>query len=98
MAKSIRDYRIRHRNTLELLHDDDCDDDGGQIRRQHAYFSDDYDDGLFQHYDDHQKLAHASINDGDFHYALVDLHDGLLLQVNFAFVANLAQFPVVVPT
>lgn len=69
------------------------------------YFSDDYDvlraiihdDDLIQHYDDHQKLAHASFNDGnhdDFRYALVGLHDGRLLQVKLVFDLEL---PVVVP-
>ena len=66
------------------------------------YFSDDYDvlraiihdDDLIQHYDDHQILARASINGGDFRHALVDLHDGLLLQVKLVFDFEL---PVVVP-
>lgn len=58
------------------------------------YFSDDYDVlRAIIHDDDHQILAHASFND-DFRYALVGLHDGLLLQVKHVFDLEL---PVVMP-
>ena len=62
------------------------------------YFSDDYDVlRAIIHDDDHQILAHALFNDGNddyFRYALVGLHDGLLLQVKLVFDLEL---PVVVP-
>ena len=87
MAKCSQDQQIFQ----GLLNDDDRDvlwllnGDDDLIRQQ--YFSDDYDvpiihDDEYLHYenDDLQSLAVKAVHDVHGPYALVDLHDGLLIQ------------------